>query len=112
MSPVPCHHCGYHFMRSSVDPEEPRLCNNCIVREDLRNPKKGSQMLEDTINILIKCPKDIHKDVEEHCINKGIDLTRYFLNLHRFYLENFHEGDQILFEKVEEIKPIKKEKKK
>lgn len=36
----------------------------------------------DTIGILIQCPKDIHIQIEELCINQGIDLTRYFLKLH------------------------------
>lgn len=112
MTPVPCHHCGYNFMRTTMDPEYPRLCNNCLVREDLRNIDKGKKMENDVIHVVIKCPVGIHKDIEEYCLNNGVDLTTYFLNLHRFYLENFNEMDKISFKKVEEIKPIKKEKKK
>lgn len=36
----------------------------------------------DTIGILIQCPKDEHIVIEELCINRGIDLTKYFLELH------------------------------
>lgn len=66
-------------MRRDLTPDAPRLCNGCEVRENQRNPK-GKKM--DTIGILIQCPKDEHIHIEEHCINQGIDLTRYFLDLH------------------------------
>lgn len=79
MQPVPCNHCGYNFMRRDLTPDAPRLCNGCEVRENQRNPK-GKKM--DTIGILIQCPKDEHIVIEELCINQGIDLTRYFLELH------------------------------
>jgi hypothetical protein len=66
-------------MRQTRDPDGPRLCNSCEVRENLRNPK-GKKM--ETIGILIQCPKDEHIVIEELCINRGIDLTRYFMELH------------------------------
>ena len=82
MSPIPCHHCGYNFMRSSMNPEEPRLCNNCSVRENLRSPNQGIKMEESTIDILIKCPTHIHKQIEEDCLSNGKSYSQYFLDLH------------------------------
>lgn len=79
MQPIPCNHCGYNFMRHNLEADAPRLCNSCDVRENQRNPK-GKKM--ETIGILIQCPRDEHIVIEELCINQGIDLTRYFLELH------------------------------
>ncbi len=77
MQPIPCAHCGNNFMRHTIDPEAPKLCNNCDIREQHRNPKKEKQM--ETIDILIKCPKDEYAKIEEYCINKGMNITQYFL---------------------------------
>ena len=38
--------------------------------------------MENIINIQIKCPIKVHNEIEEHCINHGITLTKYFLNIH------------------------------
>ena len=79
----------------------------------------------DTIGILIQCPKDEHIVIEELCINQGIDLTKYFLKLHRDsqilkgqeYKESVHlkiDGTSPVkdaYMKLEE-KPKSKEKKK
>ena len=122
MQPVPCNHCGYNFMRKNLDPDAPKLCNSCEVRENIRNPQ-GNKM--DTIGILIQCPKDEHIIIEELCINEGIDLTRYFLDLHHAsqvfkgqeYKENVNlkiDGTSPVkdaYMKLEE-KPKSKEKKK
>lgn len=35
-----------------------------------------------TVDILIKCPRQVQIDIEEYCINQGIDFSRYFLELH------------------------------
>jgi len=37
---------------------------------------------KDTIDILIKCPKQDYAEIEEICINTGVDVTKYFMNLH------------------------------
>ena len=42
-------------MRPTPDPEAPKLCNNCLVREEKRNPTKKETM-EQTIDIKITCP--------------------------------------------------------
>jgi hypothetical protein len=82
MHPVPCNHCGSNFMRPTLDPEAPRLCNNCMVREEKRNPTKKENM-DTTVEILIKCPRETQIEIEEYCINQGIDFTKYFLQLHQ-----------------------------
>lgn len=81
MHPIPCSHCGNNFMRRNLDPDAPKLCNNCEVREEKRNPKKEDKMTAH-VNILIKCPIPEHREIEEHCINEGIDMTKYFMELH------------------------------
>lgn len=80
MNPIPCAHCGVNFMRPTMDPEAPKLCNNCSLREEKRHPTKGKPM--DTVDILIKCPIETHIEIEEICINNGGDFSKYFLGLH------------------------------
>lgn len=80
MHPVPCNHCGNNFMRPTLDPEAPRLCNNCTIREEKRNPKQVNTM--ETVDILITCPRQVQINIEEYCINQGIDFSKYFLGLH------------------------------
>ena len=92
MHPVPCSHCGNNFMRPTIDPEAPKLCNNCSVREEKRNPKKVDKMTK--IGILIQCPQDVHVEIEELCINRGIDLTKYFLDLHHASQLNRKEHEE------------------
>ena len=79
MHPIPCNHCGYNYMRQTTDPEAPRLCNSCAIREEKRAPTKKDHM--QTIDIMIKCPVQIHAKIEEYCICKGISLSQYFLGL-------------------------------
>jgi hypothetical protein len=68
-------------MRGNLDPEAPRLCNNCLIREEKRStPKKEDNM--STIDIVVKCPREDQIKIEEYCINHGMDFTRYFLELH------------------------------
>lgn len=80
MHPIPCAHCGFNFMRQNLDPDSPKLCNNCILREKKRTIKKEEIMT--TIDILITCPRQDQIEIEEYCINEGIDFTKYFLSLH------------------------------
>ena len=81
MHPIPCAHCGVNFMRPLPDAEAPKLCNNCLVRQQLANPRK-EEVMSDTVEILIKCPRQDQIEIEEICINQGIDFSRYFLELH------------------------------
>lgn len=94
MHPIPCNHCGNNFMRPTLDPEAPRLCNNCTIREEKRNPKKAETM--STVDILIKCSREEQIEIEEICINQGIDFSRYFLEL--------HHGSQAVIEAARECK--------
>jgi len=92
MQPIPCNHCGFNFMRQTIDPEAPKLCNSCAIREEKRSPTKKDIM--PTIDIVIKCPVAIQADIEEYCINKGMDFSKYFLSLHHFFSEHsegFHK---------------------
>jgi hypothetical protein len=80
MQPIPCAHCGNNFMRHNLNPELPRLCNNCEIREEKRNPKEKKM---ETIDIVLTVPREDHIAIEEHCINHGIDFSKYFLELHK-----------------------------
>lgn len=80
MNPVPCAHCGYNYMRHNNEPEALRLCNSCDVREQKRNPPGEKKM--DTIDILVKCPKNVYTEIEEICINSGTNPSDYLINLH------------------------------
>jgi len=61
MNPVPCVNCGYNFMRQNFDPNAPRICNSCEIREQNRIPKGQKKM--DTIDVLVKCPSHIYKEL-------------------------------------------------
>ena len=80
MTPLSCAHCGFNFMMHTTNSQAPHLCNNCLIREQARNPKKEVKMA--TVDILIKCPQEVYADIEEHCINNAVDISTYFLNLH------------------------------
>lgn len=82
MQPIPCAHCAINFMRTTPNPEAPKLCNSCLIKEERRNPKMNENL--DVISVLIKLPRKIHHDIEESCINQGVDLTKYFLNLYEY----------------------------
>lgn len=113
MSPIPCAHCGNNFMRQNLDPELPRLCNSCSLREDKRNPKKEKKM--ETIDVVITVPRQDHIAIEEHCINRGVDFSRYFLELHRtntiFEQESKRLSESSQNGKLEEIHDEQKSKK-
>lgn len=96
MPPIPCSHCGGNFMRTTTDPDSPKLCNNCLVREEKRNPRKEEVM--DTVDILIRCPREDQIEIEEICINQGKDFSRYFLEL--------HYGSQAAIEEIKRLKNL------
>lgn len=80
MPPIPCAHCGFNFMRVDLNPDKQPLCNNCFVKEELRNPKQEKPMK--TIEIKIQIPLEEHKEIEEICINEGLSFSSYFLSLY------------------------------
>ena len=77
---MPCPHCGVNFMRRNTDCTQCEVCNNCTVREQIRNPKKAPPM--ETVDILIKVSSKDYKQIEECCINKGLSFTQYFMDYH------------------------------
>lgn len=79
MPPINCCHCAMLFMDHGNDPSKLKLCNSCEIKENLRNPKEKKM---DTIAINIQVPSKIHREIEEICINKGIDFSIYFIDLH------------------------------
>lgn len=93
MHPIPCSHCASNFMRHDINPESPKLCNNCLLKEENRHPKKKENM-EPTIEIQIKCPLKVHNEIEEYCINFGLNLTEYFLKSHFFLKENWNQSNK------------------
>ena len=80
MNPIPCAHCAVNFMRTTMDPSAPKLCNSCLLHEERRNPKKGEKM--ETVDILIRCPRQTQIEIEEFCITMGLTFSEYFLKLH------------------------------
>lgn len=98
-------------MRPTTDAEAPKLCNNCILKEEQRNPRKEVVKM-DCVEILIKCPRQDQIEIEEICINEGKDFTRYFLELH--YASQTAKGlmkDQSNLSKLSEMDDKKEESK-
>lgn len=85
MGPIPCQHCGFNFMRANQD--APKLCNNCLLRDQRRNNSKKDETKGGTIDIIIKCSPREHAEVEEYCVREGIDFSRYFLEAHFSFQE-------------------------
>ena len=111
MPPIPCGHCGGNFMRPTIDPEAPKLCNNCLIREEKRQIVKEDTMSR--VDILIKCSQQDQIEIEEYCINEGIDFSRYFLELHYANQNNIKEMQRLLKqhnEPKEEIPVVETEK--
>jgi hydrogenase maturation factor len=83
-------------MRPTLDPEAPKLCNNCLIREATRSEainSKVKKMDESKVNILVECPKEIQKEIEEICLNENLTFSAYFLQLHEAYnLEEIEEA--------------------
>lgn len=108
MHPVPCNHCGNNFMRPTIDPEAPRLCNNCTVREEKRNQKQVNTV--ETVDILITCPRQVQINIEEYCINQGIDFSKYFLGLHYEKVGKEVSEEFLKEDKIEPLQPTEKPK--
>ena len=85
-------------MNPRVDLDAPKLCNNCIVREERRVPKVKDK--NETIDILIKCDKHIQKEIEEICISRGLSFGEYFISLHE--LSKYGSKDIAVPEEYEE----------
>ena len=107
MPPNPCQHCGNNFMPVIPLSEGLRLCNNCILKNDLRTPK-GKKMDDGKINILIKFPKEYHAKIEENCISQGVDFSQFFLDLYELYISEDWTVKENIFPKTTEEKKGKK----
>lgn len=84
LPPIPCAHCGTNFMRHNIDPEAPRLCNNCELKE--KNKPRGNKDMSD-VNILFNCDRKTQIEIEEHCTNVGISISQYLNGLHRQHFD-------------------------
>ncbi len=104
MPPIPCPHCGINFMRTIMNPEQKQLCNNCLVKEQIRKPKEEGKL--ETIDILIKCPKHIHAEIEEFCMNRGTNYTQVFLMFYDNYITRLRAMTNKLADEIEEDEDI------
>lgn len=79
MPPKPCGDCGINFMSVA----EEKLCHTCIgkAKEREERNKKAIKCM-DKMKINIECDPRIQAEIEEICINKGINFSQYFLELH------------------------------
>lgn len=91
--PINCSNCGVLYMRRTLDPDAPKLCNNCTEKEKLRTPKP--MIKDETIHVLVKLPKSVYNPLEEHCRNEGLDMSTYFSSLHLARLELLNSHHQI-----------------
>lgn len=71
----------------------------------------------ETIDILVKCPSNVYKDLEEDCINNGTNPSDYLLKLYyaegaRFHAEKEHKEKGGKWEDEEEQKPVQNKGKK
>ena len=81
MQPIPCAHCGTNFMRKTVNPEDEKLCNNCSHKESQRKiPKEGKSM---SVQLLVEVDRQTQIEIEEICLNEGLTLGQYVVNLHK-----------------------------
>lgn len=112
MQPTPCAHCAMNFMQHTIGPDMPKLCNNCLEREKLRNPKKDNEMSENIISLLIECPAEVHKEIEEYCMNNGMSLSAYFLSIHQAFKDSCEiPSEEIADDSVSEKKTTSKKQK-
>lgn len=91
--PIPCAHCGTNFMRRSIDPEAPKLCNNCELKVSNTKPKEKTNM--DNVKILIECTRKVQIEVEEYCVNMGLTISDYFVDLHNVFQSVGVETDSL-----------------
>jgi hypothetical protein len=87
--PIPCAHCGTNFMRRSIDPEAPRLCNNCDLKVARAKPKGDLKM--ENVKILIDCTRKVQIEVEEYCVNMGMSISDYFVSLHDAFQASYDD---------------------
>jgi len=74
MHPVPCQNCGTLFMKHNPNDPESKNCNNCV--------KKGEKAMTGVQMLITVSPKE-QVEIEEYCVNAGVSISDYFLDLHR-----------------------------
>jgi|SRR5277367_1785365 len=79
-APIPCAHCGNNFMRRDLDPDAPKLCNNCILKDQIRHPKQEIKL--EKVKLLIEVDRKTQIEIEELCTNEGFSISNYFIRLH------------------------------
>lgn len=92
LAPIPCAHCGTNFMRRSIDPDAPKLCNNCEVKELNKKQSKGETKME-SVKLLIECPRKSQIEIEEHCTRQGLSISTYLIGLHDAHMQFVSELD-------------------
>ena len=102
MPPIPCAHCGVNYMRHSLDPEAPKLCNNC--QNTVQQKPKEKPPVTD-IKVIIMMPSKLQAEIEEICINEGVDFSEYFLNLHAAH-EEFRAMNKAKIQKMVDDKRV------
>ena len=112
MPPIPCSHCGNNFMRPTIDPEAPKLCNNCAIREEKRTSKGDIAMQE--LDILVRCPQDVYAKIEEICVSEGTNPSKYFMSLHDANVQKrcIRDGEKIQADDLDKIQQKIKQSKK
>lgn len=85
----PCQHCGNNFMQALLLTEGLRLCNNCNLKNENRTQREKN-MEDSIVNILIKCPKEYQARIEEDCVARGIDFSKFFMNLYEDSQKKIH----------------------
>lgn len=85
--PVPCAHCGTNFMRRDLNPDAPKLCNNCEYnnRQREQNRINNKEKSNSQIQLLITCDRSTQIEVEEICMNQGLSISEYFIRMHKIY---------------------------
>ena len=111
MSPIPCAHCGTNFMRRDLDPEAAKICNNCSIRDQARISNQGKKDMS-KVQLLIEVDRPTQIEIEEICLNEGVSLSEYVLNLHLKSKSATYPDAKAIFDKRDdETKEPEKQKK-
>jgi hypothetical protein len=86
-APIPCAHCGTNFMRRDLNPDAPKLCNNCEYnnKQKEQNRINNKEKNASEIQFLFTCDRKTQIEIEEYCMNEGISISQYFIRLHQAY---------------------------
>jgi hypothetical protein len=88
MSPRPCGRCGLNFMPTGTGDNIGRLCNSCLHKIERKKTKKTEESPMTNVQLKVDLPREVHIEMEEICINKGINFSQYVIKLHQYYIRN------------------------